>query len=144
MNLMSVDILKILNLITFINEFWSAPLKIGACIYFLWQILGPSVLAGVGVMVCLIPCNAILGKWSRRVQLQEMKNKDQRVKLMGELLAGIKVIGTNLMSGFVTLNTNFYCFWTGFKIIRMGTTLCKEGDGCSSKGAGFVKESSLS
>lgn len=45
-NLMSVDAQRFMDLTTYINMLWSAPLQIGLALYFLWAILGPSVLAG--------------------------------------------------------------------------------------------------
>ena len=34
---------------------WSAPLQIALSVYFLWQQIGPSVLAGVAAMLLFIP-----------------------------------------------------------------------------------------
>ena len=43
-NLMAVDAQRFMDLTTYLNMLWSAPLQIGLAIYFLWAILGPSVL----------------------------------------------------------------------------------------------------
>ena len=61
------------------------------CLYFLWETLGPSVLAGVAVMVLLIPVNAVIAKYNKKLQVAQMKFKDSRIKLMNEVLNGIKV-----------------------------------------------------
>lgn len=53
--------------------------------------LGPSVLAGVLVMVILIPVNGIIANKTKILQISQMKSKDKRVKLMNEILNGIKV-----------------------------------------------------
>lgn len=45
-NLMSVDAQRFMDLTTYINMIWSAPLQIALAIFFLWDLLGPSVLAG--------------------------------------------------------------------------------------------------
>jgi nitrogen fixation-related uncharacterized protein len=50
-----------------------------------------QVLAGVAIMVLLIPLNAFLAFKSRQYQREQMKLKDQRLKLMNEILTGIKV-----------------------------------------------------
>ena len=39
-NLMSVDAQRFMDLTTYINMLWSAPLQIGLAIYLLYQILG--------------------------------------------------------------------------------------------------------
>lgn len=45
-NLMSVDAQRFMDITPYINALWSAPLQIGLALYFLWDLLGPSVLAG--------------------------------------------------------------------------------------------------
>jgi ABC-type multidrug transport system fused ATPase/permease subunit len=60
-------------------------------LYLLWKTLGPSVLAGFFVMILLIPLNGVIAAKSRKLQQKQMKEKDQRVKMMNEILQGIKV-----------------------------------------------------
>uniref|UniRef100_A0A8C0EXQ0 ABC-type glutathione-S-conjugate transporter n=1 Tax=Bubo bubo TaxID=30461 RepID=A0A8C0EXQ0_BUBBB len=91
-NLMSVDAQRFMDLMTFLNMLWSAPLQIFLALYFLWQALGPSVLAGVAVMVLLIPFNSAIAMKTRAFQVEQMRYKDSRIKLMNEILGGIKVL----------------------------------------------------
>uniref|UniRef100_A0A4W5LDS1 ATP-binding cassette, sub-family C (CFTR/MRP), member 3 n=1 Tax=Hucho hucho TaxID=62062 RepID=A0A4W5LDS1_9TELE len=91
-NLMSVDAQRFMDLTTFLNMLWSAPLQIILALYFLWQNLGPSVLAGVAVMILLIPLNAAIAVKTRVYQVEQMQYKDARIKLMNEILNGIKVL----------------------------------------------------
>ncbi|XP_044754614.1 multidrug resistance-associated protein 1 isoform X1 [Coccinella septempunctata] len=91
-NLMSVDAQKFVELTAFLNLIWSAPLQIILSLYFLWKILGPSVLAGLAVMIILIPVNGFIANKVKVLQIKQMKNKDERVKLMNEVLNGIKVL----------------------------------------------------
>lgn len=91
-NLMSVDAQRFMDVTAYINMIWSAPLQIILALYFLWQYLGPSVLSGLAVMIILIPVNALLAGKVRNLQIKQMKNKDERVKLMNEVLSGIKVL----------------------------------------------------
>lgn len=51
-NLMSVDAQRFMDLTTYINMIWSAPLQIALAIFFLWDLLGPSVLAGNFIFSC--------------------------------------------------------------------------------------------
>lgn len=80
-----------MDLTAYINMIWSAPLQIALALYFLWGILGPSVLAGLAVMIILIPVNGVIANKIKTLQIRQMKNKDERVKLMNEVLSGIKV-----------------------------------------------------
>ncbi|XP_035519694.1 canalicular multispecific organic anion transporter 2 isoform X1 [Morone saxatilis] len=91
-NLMSVDAQRFMDLTTFLNMLWSAPLQIILALYFLWQNLGPSVMAGVAVMIMLIPFNAVIAMKTRAYQVEQMQYKDSRIKLMNEILNGIKVL----------------------------------------------------
>ncbi|XP_004625600.2 canalicular multispecific organic anion transporter 1 [Octodon degus] len=91
-NLMSVDAQKLMDVTNFIHLVWSTVLQIVLSIFFLWRELGPSVLAGVGVMVLLVPVNGIFATKNRRIQVKNMKNKDKRLKIMNEILSGIKIL----------------------------------------------------
>uniref|UniRef100_A0A8C8DWC3 Multidrug resistance-associated protein 1 n=1 Tax=Oryzias sinensis TaxID=183150 RepID=A0A8C8DWC3_9TELE len=91
-NLMSVDAQRFMDLVTYINMIWSAPLQVVLALYFLWENLGPSVLAGVAVMVLMVPINAVIAMKTKTYQVAQMKNKDSRIKLMNEMLNGIKVL----------------------------------------------------
>ncbi|KAM6957261.1 multidrug resistance-associated protein 1 [Aplochiton taeniatus] len=91
-NLMSVDAQRFMDLVTYINMIWSAPLQVVLALYFLWQNLGPSVLAGVAVMLLMVPINAVIAMKTKTYQVAQMKNKDNRIKLMNEVLNGIKVL----------------------------------------------------
>lgn len=91
-NLMSVDAQRFMDLTAYINMIWSAPLQIALALYFLWNILGPAVFAGLAVMIILIPVNGLIANKVKTLQIKQMKNKDERVKLMNEVLNGIKVL----------------------------------------------------
>uniref|UniRef100_A0A8C6JD60 Canalicular multispecific organic anion transporter 1 n=1 Tax=Melopsittacus undulatus TaxID=13146 RepID=A0A8C6JD60_MELUD len=91
-NLMSADAQRFMDMANFVHQLWSSPLQIILSIVFLWGELGPSVLAGLAVMVLLIPINAFLVAKSKTIQVRNMKNKDERMKIMSEILNGIKIL----------------------------------------------------
>lgn len=64
--------------------FWWFPLIL---MYF----TGPAVLAGLGLMVLMIPANAWLIRQNRRLRITQMKYKDERIKTMNEVFSGVKV-----------------------------------------------------
>jgi len=69
-NLMSVDVQKCQDCCIFLNFMWSSPVIIIVSIYFLWQILGPSTLAGIIFMLVFLPINSmVLAKKIRDVQV---------------------------------------------------------------------------
>lgn len=91
-NLMSVDAQRFMDLTAYINMLWSAPLQIALALYFLYGQLGGSVFAGLAVMIILIPVNGMIANKVKTLQIRQMKSKDERVKLMNEVLNGIKVL----------------------------------------------------
>ncbi|XP_067934005.1 multidrug resistance-associated protein 1-like [Watersipora subatra] len=91
-NLMSVDAQRFMDIMTYINTLWSAPLQILIALGLLWDLLGPSVLAGLAVLILMIPLNIVITNAIKKLQVGQMKEKDKRVKLMSEILNGIKVL----------------------------------------------------
>lgn len=91
-NLMAVDAQRFMDLASTVNIIWSAPLQIILAFYFLWIQLGPSVIAGLAIMIILIPINGYIAHHSKILQTKQMKSKDERVKMINEILNGIKVL----------------------------------------------------
>uniref|UniRef100_A0A8C1VAI2 ATP-binding cassette, sub-family C (CFTR/MRP), member 2 n=1 Tax=Cyprinus carpio TaxID=7962 RepID=A0A8C1VAI2_CYPCA len=91
-NLMSADAQRFNDVTNFIHLLWSCPLQIILAIAFLWIELGPSVLAGLLVMVLMVPINGWLATKSRGFQMENMKFKDKRMKIINDILNGIKVL----------------------------------------------------
>ncbi|NXU47278.1 MRP1 protein, partial [Turnix velox] len=91
-NLMSADAQQLMELTVNINLLWSAPFQIFMAVIFLWKELGPSVLAGVAVLLLVIPINAFIAAKVKRLKKSQMRYSDQRVKLLSEMLHGIKIL----------------------------------------------------
>ena len=68
-NLMSVDAQRLMDLATYVNVLWSSPITILIALYFLYDAMGPSTLAGVGVLVLLIPFNIVVSRLARKLQV---------------------------------------------------------------------------
>jgi ATP-binding cassette subfamily C (CFTR/MRP) protein 1 len=60
--------------------------------FFLYQILGYATFAGLGIMIISIPINNGLAVRFYKLEQKQMMNKDSRMKLMDEILGGIKVV----------------------------------------------------
>lgn len=87
---MSVDTQRLMDLSSFFHMGWTSLIQIGLSIYLLYDLLGPSVFAGLGTMVLLIPINGVIAAKVRTIQMQQMTLKDNRIKLFSELLSGMK------------------------------------------------------
>ncbi|XP_063304600.1 multidrug resistance-associated protein 1-like [Pelobates fuscus] len=91
-NLMSSDAQQLMDLMVNLNLLWSAPFQILMAIVFLWQELGVAILAGVAVLILIIPLNAYIAAKVKQLKKSHLKSKDQRIKLLNEILHGIKIL----------------------------------------------------
>ncbi|XP_075422196.1 multidrug resistance-associated protein 1-like isoform X3 [Ascaphus truei] len=91
-NLISSDVQKLMDLSTCLNYVWSAPLTITVAMYFLWQTLGVAVVAGVAVFILNLPFMTAFGMIIKKLQEEQMNQKDGRIKLISEILQGVKVL----------------------------------------------------
>ncbi|XP_066905610.1 multidrug resistance-associated protein 1 [Halyomorpha halys] len=91
-NLMAVDAQRFYNILISMSNLWSVPLQIILAVFFIWQILGPSVLAGFVILIIMIPVNGYMANLAKKLQIKQMKYKDERLKIMNEILSGIKVL----------------------------------------------------
>uniref|UniRef100_A0A1I8GNJ2 ABC-type glutathione-S-conjugate transporter n=1 Tax=Macrostomum lignano TaxID=282301 RepID=A0A1I8GNJ2_9PLAT len=91
-NLMTVDSNKIADSIpSFWVVLWS-PVQIVIALVMLWAQLGTAVLAGIGIFVVIIPVNGYIMAKAQKLEEKEMKTKDERLKLINEVLNAMKVI----------------------------------------------------
>ncbi|CAC5385161.1 ABCC1 [Mytilus coruscus] len=90
-NLMSIDAQNIQDFISYFWVLWSSPLQSCFSLYFLYDTMGHSMWSGVGVLLVLIPLNGFVISKIHKLQAQQMKQKDERIKLLSEILNGIKV-----------------------------------------------------
>jgi ATP-binding cassette, subfamily C (CFTR/MRP), member 1 len=95
-NLMSVDAQRFFEMVSYLHVLWSGPVTIGIAIWLLWRIIGVAVMAGLAVMILMIPLSGIIAAKLRDLQIIQMKVKDERVKSMNEILNGMKVLKVNL------------------------------------------------
>ena len=91
-NLMSVDVQKFMDILPYINVLWSSLLQIGLATYFMYEELGWPAFVGVAILFVSMPLNGYLASLMRKFQLKQMKLKDKRIKMMNEILGGIKVL----------------------------------------------------
>uniref|UniRef100_A0A3Q2PMB4 ABC-type glutathione-S-conjugate transporter n=1 Tax=Fundulus heteroclitus TaxID=8078 RepID=A0A3Q2PMB4_FUNHE len=91
-NLVSADTQKLMDFVVYFNAVWLAPIEIALCLFFLWQHLGPSALAGIATVILIFPLNGFIAKKRSKLQEIQMKFMDGRIRLMNEILNGIKIL----------------------------------------------------
>ena len=71
---------------------WAAPIQMTICLILLLINLGPSALAGYAFFVILTPMQTEVMKRLSRIRTKSMAWTDKRVKLLQELMGGMKII----------------------------------------------------
>lgn len=91
-NYMAVDTQRLQDLTQYGQQLWSAPYQIILCMISLYNLVGLSMLAGVGAMILMIPINGLIARLMKKLQKEQMKNKDSRTRLIAEIINNMKSI----------------------------------------------------
>lgn len=91
-NILSNDANKPVRFFFVLNALWVAPLQIGASLYLIGQEIGVSMWFAFIVLICLVPVNIVVFKKIQGYRIGILKASDARVKLMNEIISGIKII----------------------------------------------------
>lgn len=91
-NYMAVDAQRLQDLSQVAQQLWSAPFQIAICMVSLYQLVGWSMLAGIGVMIFMMPVQGLVSRIMRNLQKTQMKNKDMRSRLIAEIINNMKSI----------------------------------------------------
>ncbi|BFZ17596.1 hypothetical protein BsWGS_20635 [Bradybaena similaris] len=91
-NLMAVDCPSFQELAIQLYSLIAFPIQMSIAFYMLYNEVGIAFVAGMVVLLLLVPANAGLSTLTKRVQTKQIILKDQRLKLMNEILNGVKVL----------------------------------------------------
>jgi ATP-binding cassette subfamily C (CFTR/MRP) protein 1 len=69
-----------------------APLQIGACLYLIYQEVGVATFVGLGYSIFVVPIGGAAFGYVAKLIREKMTFTDSRVKLMNEILTGIRII----------------------------------------------------
>jgi len=72
-NLMAVDAQRLQDVAQYAQIVWSAPLQIILCLASLYNLVGMSMLAGILIMIIMIPVNGIISRFMKKFQRQQME-----------------------------------------------------------------------
>jgi len=88
----SDDTNQIRNFLFFMNNSICAPLQVGACLYLVYRQVGVATFVGLGYTLFTLPISAVTFGIVFKLRMVKMKKTDARVKLMNEILNGIRII----------------------------------------------------
>ncbi|XP_055346866.1 LOW QUALITY PROTEIN: multidrug resistance-associated protein 1-like [Paramacrobiotus metropolitanus] len=91
-NLMAVDAQRFTLSPIHVHSLWGCVVQIVIAVVLLYQIIGPSVFAGIGAMLLTIPLVGSVMRRNRVLEAAQLEEKDQRMKVMHEILNGIKIL----------------------------------------------------
>merc|ERR1711871_542204 len=91
-NFISNDASRIMQMVAYLHNLWSAPFQIVVAFTLLVLYIGPSAFVGLPVMIITLPLKKKLLGILTRMRKEIVKVTESRVKLAGDLLQGIRVV----------------------------------------------------
>ncbi|KAJ3109759.1 hypothetical protein HK100_003234, partial [Physocladia obscura] len=91
-NIISTDLIRTELFIWMFHFQWTSPTQIVVIVALLLHIIGVSALAGVGLLLCMIPLQIWIIKLLVNLRRKNAKTTDQRIRLTSETLSSIRVI----------------------------------------------------
>ncbi|RUS31387.1 hypothetical protein BC938DRAFT_477911 [Jimgerdemannia flammicorona] len=91
-NHMSVDVEAIYNAAPDGANIVDVLYQICLSLYFLYLELSWAIFAGLGVILLIIPTQFVFGAFWNKWQKAKMKNMDIRIRLMNEIIGGMKIV----------------------------------------------------
>ncbi|KAF9201818.1 Multidrug resistance-associated protein 1 [Haplosporangium sp. Z 27] len=91
-NHMSVDADQWWDMVVYLSMWISIPVEVGIAMKLLYDLLGWTMLAGVLVMVAMLPLQTWQARVIKKMQAEKLKAMDQRVNLTTDVLASMKII----------------------------------------------------
>ncbi|KAF3925946.1 hypothetical protein ABW20_dc0106339 [Dactylellina cionopaga] len=92
-NLMSVDSFKVAEICAYLHFLVVAtPVQLVVAITLLYQVLGWSSIAGIGVMMVLFPINYLIARQFGRIQTRTMALTDRRMQATNEVFQNVRII----------------------------------------------------
>ena len=91
-NMMSNDTNQLQRFLQFSGNFMVAPLQILIALILIYMQVGNAMWVGVAYMVSLVPANIFIFSVVGKMRFEVLKFSDARVKMMNEILAGIRIL----------------------------------------------------
>ncbi|KAJ7421392.1 multidrug resistance-associated protein 4 [Willisornis vidua] len=91
-NLLSNDVNKFDQVTIFLHFLWAGPIQAVAVTALLWMEIGPSCLAGMAVLIILLPVQTCIGRLFSSLRSKTAALTDVRIRTMNEVISGMKII----------------------------------------------------
>uniref|UniRef100_A0A665WHL2 Multidrug resistance-associated protein 4 n=1 Tax=Echeneis naucrates TaxID=173247 RepID=A0A665WHL2_ECHNA len=91
-NLLSNDVNRFDDVTIFLHFLWVGPLQAATVVGLLWLEIGPSCLAGMVVLMFLMPVQTMFGRLFSKFRSKMAVLTDSRIRTMNEVVSGIRII----------------------------------------------------
>ncbi|XP_026524765.1 multidrug resistance-associated protein 4 [Notechis scutatus] len=91
-NLLSNDVNKFDQVTIFLHFLWAGPVQAIAVTVLLWLEIGPSCLAGMAVLIILLPLQTCIGRLFSALRSRTAAFTDARIRTMNEVITGMRII----------------------------------------------------
>ncbi|CAF1344492.1 unnamed protein product [Adineta ricciae] len=91
-NLMAIDASHFADITTQFHMLWSGPFQITVILVLLYKEMQLAIVPGVILLFLMIPVNLFLQRILKQLTSKKMKIKDERIKMVNEILNGIRVL----------------------------------------------------
>ena len=92
-NLMAVDSFKVSEISAYLHFLWAeTPVQVVVAVYLLYSIMGYSSIAGIGMMIILLPINMYIAARFSAIQKLILAATDARIHTTNEVLTNIRII----------------------------------------------------
>nr|XP_031540294.1 multidrug resistance-associated protein 4 isoform X2 [Vicugna pacos] len=91
-NLLSNDVNKFDQVTIFLHFLWAGPLQAVLVTVLLWMEVGISCLAGMAILIILLPLQSCIGKLFSSLRSKTAAFTDVRIRTMNEVITGIRII----------------------------------------------------
>uniref|UniRef100_A0A3B4U370 Cystic fibrosis transmembrane conductance regulator n=1 Tax=Seriola dumerili TaxID=41447 RepID=A0A3B4U370_SERDU len=91
-NLLSNDVNRFDDVTIFLHFLWVGPLQAAAVVGLLWMEIGPSCLAGMVVLMFLMPVQTLFGRLFSKFRSKTAALTDSRIRTMNEVVSGMRII----------------------------------------------------
>ncbi|XP_076004927.1 ATP-binding cassette sub-family C member 4-like [Genypterus blacodes] len=91
-NLLSNDVIRFDDVTISLHYLWAGPLVVAVVVGLLWMEIGPSCLAGIVVLMFLMPTQSMFGNLFSKLRNQTATLTDKRILTMNEVVSGVRII----------------------------------------------------
>uniref|UniRef100_A0A663MJT2 Multidrug resistance-associated protein 4 n=1 Tax=Athene cunicularia TaxID=194338 RepID=A0A663MJT2_ATHCN len=92
-HLTAISLGEFKNTVTiFLHFLWAGPIQAVAVTVLLWMEIGPPCLAGMAVLIILLPVQTCIGRLFSSLRSKTAALTDVRIRTMNEVISGMKII----------------------------------------------------